>query len=90
MDNLSRAVALDQAELARGAKIVSLAPGVIDTDMQTALRGAASEGFPEQAAFLRLKETGQLTSSRDAAARVIAYLERSDFGAAPVADVRDA
>jgi benzil reductase ((S)-benzoin forming) len=90
MDNLSRAVALDQAGLARGAKIVSLAPGVIDTDMQTALRGAAGEGFPEQAAFLRLKETGQLTSSRDAAARVIVYLERTDFGATPVADVRDA
>jgi hypothetical protein len=28
-------------------------------------------------------------SSRDAAARVIAYLDRADFGAVPVADVRD-
>ena len=38
MDHLSRAVALDQALLANGAKIVSLAPGVIDTDMQVQLR----------------------------------------------------
>ncbi len=90
MDHLSRAVALDQAELAHGATIVSLAPGVIDTDMQVQLRSANGEGFPEQGNFVRLKEAGQLTSSRDAAARVIAYLGRADFGASPVADVRDA
>jgi len=90
MDHLSRAIALDQAELPRGAKVVSLAPGVIDTDMQAQLRGADSAGFPEQANFAHLKEAGKLTSSDDAAARVIAYLHRADFGASPTADIRDA
>ena len=90
MDHLSRAVALDQALLANGAKIVSLAPGVIDTDMQVQLRGADGAGFPEQAVFVRLKESGQLASTREAAARVVAFLERADFGTVPVADVRDA
>ena len=89
LDHLSRALALDQAELAHGAKIVSLAPGVIDTDMQVQLRGADAAGFPEQGKFIGLKQAGQLMSSRDAAARVIAYLERADFGTTPVADVRD-
>jgi benzil reductase ((S)-benzoin forming) len=89
MDHLSRAIALDQAELANGAKIVSLAPGVIDTDMQVQLRGADAAGFPDQGTFVRLKESGQLSSGHDAAARVIAYLGRADFGATPVADVRD-
>ena len=46
MDHLSRAVALDQALLANGARIVSLAPGVIDTDMQAQLRGSSVAGFP--------------------------------------------
>jgi NAD(P)-dependent dehydrogenase (short-subunit alcohol dehydrogenase family) len=90
MDHLSRAVALDQAELAHGARVVSLAPGVIDTDMQAQLRRAESPGFPDHGTFVRLKESGQLSSSHDAAARVIAYLGRADFGASPVADVRDA
>ena len=90
MDHMSRAVALDQALLANGAKVVSLAPGVIDTDMQVQLRSADGAGFPDQEVFLHLKESGQLTSSEDAAARVIAYLERADFGSAPVTDVRDA
>lgn len=89
MDHLSRAVALDQALHARGARIVSLAPGVIDTDMQAQLRAGDAAGFPEQPFFLNLKESGGLTSSHDAAARVLAWLGRADFGAVPVADVRD-
>ena len=89
LDHLARAVALDQAELPNGARVVSLAPGVIDTDMQVQLRAAAADGFPEQPTFVRLKESGQLASPDDAAARVLAYLGRDDFGSTPVADVRD-
>ncbi len=90
MDHFSRAVALDEAQRANGARIVSLAPGVIDTDMQVQLRAADPAGFPEQGNFIKLKDGGQLTSPEDAAARVLAYLKRPDFGANPVADVRDA
>ena len=89
MDHFSRAMALDEAQRGHGAKVVSLAPGVIDTDMQVQLRGADPAGFPEQANFIKLKESGQLTSTHDAAARVLAYLNRADFGVDPVADVRD-
>jgi len=89
MDHLSRAVALDQALVGHGAKIVSLAPGVIDTDMQAQLRGSSDAGFPERKMFVELKNSGRLSSSHEAAARVLAWLARPDFGNAPVADVRD-
>jgi len=90
MDHFSRAVALDEAQRPHGARIVSLAPGVIDTDMQVQLRSADPSGFPDRHNFIQLKEKGQLTSAHDAAARVLAYLEREDFGTQVVADVRDA
>jgi benzil reductase ((S)-benzoin forming) len=90
MDHLSRAMALDEAIRPNGARIVALAPGVIDTDMQVHLRAGDPAGFPEKANFVGLKEKGQLTSASDAAARVLAYLARPDFGANVVADVRDA
>ena len=90
MDHFSRCVALDEARQAHGTRIVSLAPGVIDTDMQTDLRAGDPARFPDGAGFVQLKETGMLTSPGDAAARVLAYLARADFGAQPVADVRDA
>ncbi|OUL98286.1 SDR family NAD(P)-dependent oxidoreductase [Variovorax sp. JS1663] len=90
MDHFSRAVALEEEALGTGAKIVSLAPGVIDTDMQVQLRGAESDMFPDRARFERMKAQGQLDSPESAAAKVLAYLERTDFGSKPVADVRDA
>jgi benzil reductase ((S)-benzoin forming) len=88
MDHFTRAAALDEAARPNGARIVSLAPGVIDTDMQVSLRAADPSGFPDRKNFIGLKAGGQLTSSADAAARVLAYLERADFGSEPVADVR--
>jgi benzil reductase ((S)-benzoin forming) len=89
MDHFSRCVALDEARKDNGAKICSLAPGVIATDMQVQLRGAPLENFPDQARFAALQEQGMLSSPVDAAARMLAYLARSDFGANPVADVRE-
>lgn len=89
MDHFTRCVALDEALKTNGAKICSLAPGVIDTDMQVQLRGADMAAFPDRGNFVRLKSSGQLTSPDEAASRVLAYLARPDFGAQPVADVRD-
>lgn len=90
LDNLSRAMALDEAARPRGARIVSLAPGVIDTDMQVQLRGADPGGFPDQANFIALKTQGRLASATDAARQVLAFLDRDDFGEQVIADVRQA
>lgn len=89
MDHFTRCVALEEALQPNGAKVCSLAPGVIDTDMQVALRGAPEAQFPDRANFQGLKDKGALTSPQEAASRVLAYLARPDFGANPVADVRD-
>ena len=89
MDHFTRCVALDEALKPHGAAVCSLAPGVIDTDMQVQLRGADATAFPDQRNFANLKANGQLTSPDEAAARVLAYLARPNFGADPVGDVRD-
>jgi benzil reductase ((S)-benzoin forming) len=89
MDHFSRSVALEEAGRPNGARICSLAPGVIDTDMQVRLRDADPARFPDIGTFIGLKDKGVLSSPADAAARVLAYLDRPDFGSNPVADVRD-
>ena len=88
MDHFSRSVALDEALKPHGARICSLAPGVIDTGMQLQLRSADASAFPDADNFAQLKDGGQLTSPEEAAARVLAWLERPDFGEQVVADVR--
>ncbi|ART48543.1 SDR family NAD(P)-dependent oxidoreductase [Acidovorax carolinensis] len=89
MDHFTRCLALDEAIKPNGAKVCSLAPGVIDTDMQLQLRGTDPAAFPDAPNFANLKTGGLLTSPADAATRVLAWLERADFGTNPVADVRE-
>jgi NAD(P)-dependent dehydrogenase (short-subunit alcohol dehydrogenase family) len=88
MDHFTRCVALEEAASPNGARVCSLAPGVIDTGMQDQLRSAADEDFADRANFESLKTRGLLATPQDAAARVLAWLDRPDFGAEPVADVR--
>jgi NAD(P)-dependent dehydrogenase (short-subunit alcohol dehydrogenase family) len=90
LDNLARAQALEEALQANGARVCALAPGIIDTDMQVQLRGADAKAFPDREAFVQFKRGGKLDSPASAAAKVIAYLQRADFGSNPVGDVRDA
>lgn len=89
MDHFTRCAALDEAQRPHGAKLVSLAPGVIDTDMQVQLRAGDPAAFPDRERFVELQRQGQLTSPEQAATRVLAWLQRPDFGDQPVADVRD-
>jgi NAD(P)-dependent dehydrogenase (short-subunit alcohol dehydrogenase family) len=90
LDHLARAQALEEALQPNGAKVCSLAPGVIDTDMQVQLRGADPKQFPDHDAFVQMKSGNRLDSPAVAAGKVVGYLLRADFGARPVGDVRDA
>jgi NAD(P)-dependent dehydrogenase (short-subunit alcohol dehydrogenase family) len=89
MDHFTRSVALEEAGKPNGARLCALAPGVIDTDMQVQLRDPDAADFPDVGNFRGLKDKGALASPQEAAARVLACLARKDFGAHPVADVRD-
>jgi benzil reductase ((S)-benzoin forming) len=88
LDQFSRCIALEEVLRPNGAKICALAPGVIDTDMQLQLRSAAADAFPDRGRFERLKSEHLLSSAEDAAQRILAYLQRPDFGDQPIADIR--
>ena len=88
MDQFTACVALEEAGRPNGARVCSLAPGVIDTDMQGQLRSADASQFPDKGHFTQMKADGVLSSPAQAAARVLAFLGRPDYGSTPVADVR--
>jgi NAD(P)-dependent dehydrogenase (short-subunit alcohol dehydrogenase family) len=87
LDHHARAVTLDRSP---DVRIVSLAPGVIDTDMQAAIRGTPLEHFPLRERFEQLKRENQLTHPAECAKRVIDYLLDEGFGHEPVDDLRSA
>ena len=88
LDHFARALALEEQGRPHGARVASVAPGIIDTDMQRQLRGADPQRFPERAKFDEFHRSGSLDSPATAAAKVIALLERDDYGSNPVTDVR--
>ncbi|WPB59174.1 SDR family NAD(P)-dependent oxidoreductase [Xylophilus sp. GOD-11R] len=89
MDMFTRCAALDEALQPHGARLCSLAPGVIDTGMQQHLRGSDPKAFPDVARFAGLHASGQLASAEATARAVLQRLARPDFGDEPIADVRD-
>lgn len=78
-----------QEQGAQGAKLVSLAPGVVDTDMQATIRSSDPHAFPALSRFQDLHATGKLATPAGVAARIAAYLERDDFGTTEVDDIRN-
>jgi len=88
LDHFSRCVALEQQHADNPARIVSLAPGVIDTEMQAQVRATTETNFPNRQRFIALKSEGQLQTPEAAARRILSYLEHPDFGNAAVVDIR--
>ena len=69
--------------------ICSLAPGVIDTDMQVDVRNTPEARFPMRQKFEKLKQEGHLTPPGDAAKQIVGYLLSPAFGQVTTADIRD-
>ncbi|CAB3837618.1 SDR family oxidoreductase [Achromobacter ruhlandii] len=87
LDMYSRVVKQEQGE--NGARVVSLAPGIVDTDMQAAIRSSDPKSFPALAKFQDFHASGKLSSPANVASRILAYLDRDDFGATEIDDIRN-
>jgi len=70
------------------ARLVSLAPGVIDTNMQADIRASKPDDFPDLARFTTLNETGALASPQSVAEKIIRYLNSAEFASKELDDIR--
>jgi len=86
LDHHARSVIEDAVP---GLRICALAPGVIDTDMQTTLRGTSPDDFPDLPRFEALKRDGNLSSPEDCASRLVHYALADAFGHDATPDLRD-
>jgi NAD(P)-dependent dehydrogenase (short-subunit alcohol dehydrogenase family) len=88
MDMISRVAALEAETAGAPITVTSLAPGIIDTDMQVTARSATEKALPSVAMFRTFKADNMLKTADEVAARIIA-LERSGKLPAGIADVRE-
>ena len=86
LDQHARALALESHS---GLRVASLAPGVIDTDMQAEIRATPGDRFPLRKRFVELKEQGMLTRPAVAARHLVDHLLGDRFGDPVIADLRE-
>ena len=72
-----------------GAKVLAIAPGVVATDMQAAVRAADPQAFPQVERFQHLHEDGQLTAPEVAARGIWQVLDDPSVHTGAVVDLRD-
>lgn len=62
---------LDEEERVHGLRAYSVAPGVIDTEMQAQIRASTAEDFPQVARFHTMKRDDDFTTPRFIASRLL-------------------
>ena len=85
LDHHARAVVADNIA---NLSIESLAPGVIDTQMQAQIRSASTDRFPAKERFEAMKRDGALASAKASAQVIVKHLYSDEFGQETASDVR--
>ncbi len=86
VDQWTRTVGVEQ-ERRGGAKVVAIAPGVVDTPMQAEIRATDRRDFPDVERFIGLHDSGRLGDPEDVARRIRSVAGGLDNGS--VVDLRD-
>jgi NAD(P)-dependent dehydrogenase (short-subunit alcohol dehydrogenase family) len=85
LDHHARAVALDRTPRLR---INSLAPGIIETQMQAEIRASTPEKFPDHERFVTMKREGRLHDVKEAGQLIVELLLSDGFGKEPVSELQ--
>ena len=88
VDQWVRTAGAEQQRRGGRCRLLSVAPGIVATDMQAEIRATPSVAFPDVGRFVDLHETGQLRDP-DEVAREIWALLGQDLDNGAVLDLRD-
>lgn len=76
---------IDQTNL----KVISLAPGIIDTNMQEEIRASKQTAFSNITRFIDYKKDGALSSPKNTAQKVLQFIYNPDWALNVLSSVRD-
>jgi len=78
-----------EQEVRGGTRVLSVAPGVLDTAMQTTVRSTDPRDFPDLGRFEALHRDGQLVDPEDAARSLWEVIDDPQVVTGSVLDLRD-
>lgn len=79
LDRYTEVVQLEESKKSNGVRVVSIAPGIIDTNMQGEIRQSTEGEFPLVERFKEYKATGQLSSAQEVAEKLIHFIKSEQF-----------
>ncbi len=89
VDMWVRTVALEQAELGTGVRVLSIGPGVVATGMQASIRSSSAAEFPQVQQFRELHDDGKLASPESVGAKLWEIAIGSAWESGSVMDIKD-
>jgi benzil reductase ((S)-benzoin forming) len=89
LDMYTKCVGLEQVSKEYPVKIISFAPGIIDTEMQAEIRRTKTEDFNLVERFKKYKEDGHLKDSNFVAAKVIELINSEKVETGSLLDIRE-
>jgi NAD(P)-dependent dehydrogenase (short-subunit alcohol dehydrogenase family) len=89
LDHFARVMAEEQADCHRPVQLVNVSPGVIDTDMQAAIRTSSETDFPAVEQFRQMHASGALQSPDAVAAKLMAGLSSGRVFAGELLSIDD-
>lgn len=90
LDHYTRVVSEEQRNQLYGVKMISIAPGIIDTGMQAKIRTVDEKDFELVDQFIDYKEKGHLSSPEETACKLINLIQSDTFNDLdPILDLRD-
>lgn len=90
VDHWVRTVGAEQQLRGGGCRVLSVAPGVVETAMQEQIRAMTEDAFPQVERFRELHRDGELRAPDEAARDLWALVQRHDLEGGAVLDLRDA
>lgn len=85
---LTKVIATEQENAKNPVKVISIYPGVVDTDMQTEIRTKNEKQFKNINRFIELKEQKLLSSPKDAANNIYKIYCNNSLPNGTIIDVR--
>jgi benzil reductase ((S)-benzoin forming) len=91
LDMLTEVVFMEQAQFSnqKSIKILSIAPGIVDTQMQDEIRKTDRKDFNLLDTFMKYKEDNLLASTEETAKKLIRIINQSDSILQPIIDMHE-
>jgi benzil reductase ((S)-benzoin forming) len=89
LDMMTKVFAKEQKEISNGVSMVSIYPGIVDTDMQTKVRNSPKENFKAVQRFIDFYENDELYSPQYVAEKIYELDKKGALTNGLILDVRN-